>query len=112
MMKMRGLIWIALTLAVVGCVPTTQSSADEGYTARIIVKFSDRIENPADNRYVQELSREVGVTLTYLQPMSGAAHVFEVRNVQDAAELDDVLRQLAAQPDVVYTEQDRSVRTH
>ncbi len=111
-MKVLSLIWIMLSLAVVGCVPTTPVSAEAGYTARIIVKFSDSIENPADSRFVQELSREASVTLDYIQPMSGAAHVFEVRNVRDAAELDEVLRQLAAQPSVVYAEPDRSVQKH
>lgn len=95
---------------ITGCTPAPSSEAADGYTARIIIKFFDSRANPADSQFTETLSRDAGVTLVYLRPMSGAAHVFEVRGLRDAAELQEVVRRLSKQPSVVYAEEDRMRR--
>lgn len=105
----RLYLWVAgilFILGLAGCAPVPSSEAADGYTARIIVKFSDMSANPADRNFVENLSHDVGVSLGYLRPMSGGAHVFEVRNLRDAAELQEVLRRLSKRPGVAYAEQD------
>lgn len=105
----RLYLWIVgvlFMLGLAGCTPASSSAAADGYTARIIVKFSDMSANPADRNFVENLSHDVGVSLGYLRPMSGGAHVFEVYNLRDAAELQEVLRRLAKRPGVAYSEED------
>ncbi len=113
-MKLLDLIWMVLLLAVAsavsGCAPTATAPADAVYTAQVIIKFTDAIEAPADSRFVRALSRDAGVTLDYLRPVGAAAHVYEVRDVGAATGLKEVLRQLAAQPHVIYAEEDRMLR--
>jgi len=107
---MKLYLWIAgvlFSLGLVGCTPAPSSEASDGYTARIIVKFSDMDVNPADDSFVENLSHDAGVTLKYLQPMSGGAHVFKVLNLRDAVELQDVLQRLSKRPGVAYAEEDR-----
>lgn len=102
-------LWIAgvlFILGLAGCTPAPSSEAVDGYTARIVVKFSDMSVNPADRIFVEDLSHDVGVALVYLRPMSGGAHVFEVHNLRDAAELQEVLRRLAKRPGIAYAEED------
>lgn len=111
MKKALCLVWLCMLLAA-GCAPTPSSVADDGYTARVIVKFSDLGVNPAERSFVDDLSHDAGVTLVYLRPMSGGAHVFEVRNLRDAAELQEVLRRLSRRPGVAYAEEDRVRRAH
>lgn len=104
------IVGVLLILGFVGCTSVPSSEAADGYTARIIVKFSDMGVNPAERSFVEDLSHDAGVTLDYLRPMSGGAHVFEVRNLRDAAELQEVLRRLAKRPGVAYAEEDRMRR--
>lgn len=102
-------LWIVSVLFILGlagCTPAPSSEITDGYTARIIVKFSDMSVNPADRSFVESLSHDVGVKLDYLRPMSGGAHVFEVHNLRDAAELQEVLRRLSKRPGVAYAEED------
>jgi hypothetical protein len=112
--KLLDLMWMVLSFAVASvvsaCAPTATAPADAVYTAQVIIKFSEAVEDPTDSRFVQALSRDAGVTLDYLRPVGDAAHVYEVREVADATELKEVLRQLAAQPHVIYAEQDRMLR--
>lgn len=106
-------LWIAgvlFILGLAGCAPLPSSEATDSYSARIIVKFSTMDVNPADRSFVENLSHDAGVTLEYLRPMSGGAHVFEVRNLRDAAELQEVLRRLVKRPGVAYAEEDRMRR--
>lgn len=105
----RLYLWIVgvfFVLGLAGCTPAPSSAAADGYTARIIVKFSDMGVNPADRSFVENLSHDAGVTLDYLRPMSGGAHVFEVHNLRDVAELQEVLRRLSKRPGVAYAEED------
>jgi hypothetical protein len=107
MSKILGVVAIYLALILAGCTPAPPSVAGDGYTAQIIVKFSDATMNPSENIFVDQLSHDAGARLIYVRPMSGAAHVFEVRGLHDAAELQEVLRRLAKRSGVVYAEEDR-----
>lgn len=105
----RLYLWVVgvlLSLGLSACTPAPSSEAADGYMARIIIKFSDMSVNPAGRSFVGELSRDAGVTLEYSRPMSGGAHVFDVHNLRDAADLQEVLRRLAKRPGVAYAEED------
>jgi hypothetical protein len=79
MSKILGVVAMYLALILAGCTPAPPSIAGDGYTAQIIVKFSDATMNPSENIFVDQLSHDAGARLIYVRPMSGAAHVFEVR---------------------------------
>jgi hypothetical protein len=75
--------------------------------AQIIVAFRDPTFDPSRGDYLQNLSAETGVSLSYLRPMSGGAHVLQVRGGLDARSLGQLVARLAGRPEVRYAEEDR-----
>lgn len=77
---------------------------------RVIVKFNDPTLDPARQDYLKELARDTGVTLVYIRPMSGGAHVLQVEDAMDAGHFQRIVDRLAKKPGVEYVEADRRMR--
>ncbi len=73
---------------------------------QLIIKFRDPALDPSRQDYLQQLARDSGVTLVYVRPMSGDAHVFRVQDALDPAAMVDIVRRLSQRPDVEYAEPD------
>ncbi len=101
---------VLVVLALSGCarVAASEPSAAPPVTsAQIIVAFRDPAFDPSRGGYLQKVSAETGVSLSYLRPMSGGAHVLQVAGGQDAKALGALLGKLAARAEVLYAEEDR-----
>ncbi len=77
---------------------------------QLIIKFRDPNFDPAQDDYLQELSRDTQTQLIYLRPMSGGAHVFRVMDTSDNAQLITVIQRLCKRPEILYVEQDKMMR--
>jgi len=77
---------------------------------QVIVKFNDPTLDPARQDYLKELARGTGVTLVYIRPMSGGAHVLKVEGAVDAGHFQRIVDGLAKRPGVEYAESDRRMR--
>jgi hypothetical protein len=97
-------------IAISGC--STRSDAEERrfYSAQIIIKFTEGISDPSKQDFVEGLSQELGIPVTYVRPMSGGAHVFRVEEPSDEEQLSQALKRLNDRKDVLYAEQDRIMR--
>jgi len=87
--------------------PAAADSSRAMQTTQIIVKFRDPSLDPAQRGYLKELSRDIGVTLIYVRPMSGGAHVLGVEGAVDAEHFQRAVNALAKRPEVEYAEPDR-----
>jgi hypothetical protein len=76
---------------------------------QVIIKFRDPKLNPAEPGYLNELSRDVGVALVFVRPMSGGAYVLRVEGKVDNEQFQQVVHALAKRSDVEYAEPDRRV---
>ena len=85
-------------------------SARLGQPAQIIIKFRGDGPDPSQPHLLNDISRDAGVTLVYVRPMSGGAHVLRLENPSDGAALDRVIERLGGRRDVEYVEPDRSMR--
>jgi hypothetical protein len=111
--KLLGVIFLVLSggsLSISGC--STISYANEGrfYTAQIIIKFTEEISDPSKQDFLEGLSQELGIPISYVRPMSGGAHVFRVEEPSDEEQVSQALKRLNARNDVLYAEQDRIMR--
>ena len=79
-------------------------------TGRLIIKFSEAVTDPSQAEFVNTLSKDMGVSLTYLRPMSGGAHVFVAKGALDSNQLQDISQRLSQRSDVIYAEPDRIMR--
>ena len=103
-------VLVALTLSGCACVAASEpSAAPPGMSSQIVVAFRDPALDPSRGDYLQKVSAETGVTLRYLRPMSGGAHVLQVAGRLDAKALDALLGKLAARAEVQYAEEDRQL---
>ena len=75
--------------------------------ARIIIGFSVSTESPSERRFVEHLARDAGARLSYVRPMSGNVHVFEIEGLRDEEELQLALERLGRRPDISHVAQDR-----
>jgi hypothetical protein len=75
--------------------------------ARIIIGFSVTAEPPSERRFVEHLARDAGARLSYVRPVSGKVHIFEIEGLRDEEELRLAIERLTRRPDVAYVEQDR-----
>ena len=104
-------VWVAFTLvacsAPLPSAETRQSSTPK--TARmgfqLIIKFQPEVV--VDNALTDDLSRETGVTFSYVRPISGHAHVFTITTPLSDRQRAALLQTLAKRRDVVYAEEDR-----
>ena len=67
----------------------------------IVVQFSNAGIAPASPEFVSDLSREVGVTLSYLQQTSEGRQIFLVNGLFAGFPLSDVLQRLQRRADVI-----------
>lgn len=74
---------------------------------RLIIKFRTADTDPSRARYLEHLFRDTGVKLTYVRPMGGGVHVFQMQRPLEGAALQAALEQLGKHPDVQYVEPDR-----
>ena len=112
---------LAVVIAISGCAgtvtPSSADSAQSGGSARtkaisqLIIKFRDPALDPSRETYLKELSRDTGVVLVYVRPVSGGAHVLRVEGPADAATLRQIVRRLAERAEVEYAEPDRRMHT-
>lgn len=106
-------LWLAVMQGCAGAdndarVPASERTAAV-VKARIIIRFSDAVANPADSGYLDKLGRATGTRLAYVRAVSGGAHIVEAQ-LSDQAQLHEVLRRLSQRPDIVYAQQDRIAR--
>ena len=73
----------------------------------VIIKFRDPATDPSQPRYLSELSRAMGVTMVYVRPMSGGAHVLRVDGASGPEHFQRIVQALAQRPEVQYAEPDR-----
>ncbi len=116
--KIFGLVACVLTL-LLGCVApacgdaTAGSSPEKGQlvatSGRIIVKFQSGTD-PTNAQFLGKLSAALGVSLSYLRPLSGDAHLLQAQGLKDAAHFAHVVTQLNRRAEVVYAEADARMR--
>lgn len=112
--------WGGLTLAIalagglLGCSSSVEGSLARGAEApkavdyvQILVQFQG-VADPSDPRFLANLSREVGISLAYIRPMSGGIHVLRA-GVPSGAVTEALLR-LRARPEIVDVMVDQPVR--
>jgi hypothetical protein len=96
-------------VALLGCtgMPAAADSSRATQTTQIIIKFRDPTLDPTQQGYLKELSRDIGVTLVFVRPMSGGAYVLGVEGAVDAEHFQRVVKALAKRAEVEYAESDR-----
>ena len=88
-----------------GCAGTAPD-VDAMRTLPLIIKVNHAVDEPALRARLPDLAAACDVQLSYLRPMSGGAHVVQLRaSMPEAA-----LHCLQAQPDVVYVQEDKRAR--
>ena len=111
---------LAVLVVLSGCVSVDSPAAEPTQGAaplsiktqsQIIVKFRDPTLDPAQPGYLKKLVRDTGVTLVYVRPMSGGAHVLRVEGAVNTDHFLRILDGLAKRPGVEYAEADRLMRT-
>ena len=96
--------------ALSGCVASTNPAAEIApNNERIIIKFAPRVSDPSAPIFVNQLARDAGVALVYVRAMSGGAHVFELKNISSQAMLDDTIKNLSKNAEIIYVEPDRKM---
>lgn len=89
------------------------SSPGAGHLAptsgRIIVKFHVDVD-PTNAQFLGKLSGALGVSLGYLRPLSGDAHLLQAQGLKDVAHFAHVVTQLNRRVEVVYAEADARMR--
>lgn len=80
-------------------------------TNQIIIKFKASAEatglEAASASHMSALSQTAGVALNYFRAMSGEAHVLKLPQALPYADVQAIVKKLAARPDVEYAEPDR-----
>lgn len=109
--------WIVLLLS--GCVlsvsgqPPAVSPPEQSRPAlaseRVIVKFRGD-HDPSNAQYLGSLSAGLGVTLRYLRPLAGGAHLLRVEGLRDAAHSAGLIAELNRRAEVEYAEADAPMR--
>lgn len=89
----------------------TSSTISGVPTDQIIIKFKASAEaaglEAVSAPPVSALSQTAGVTLNYFRAMSGEAHVLKLPQTLPYADVQAIVKKLAARPDVEYVEPDR-----
>lgn len=75
--------------------------------AQLIIKFHPSVNvTPAQADVLAGLSRDAGVRLAYVRPVSGDTHVLRAENVAGPQELALIIERLSKRADVAYVEED------
>ena len=98
--------------ALSGCAASSNPAGEIAPTSEgIIIKFAPAVTDPSAPIFVNQLARDAGVALVYVRPMSGGAHVFELQNIRSPAMLDDAIKRLSKNAEIIYVEPDRKMHT-
>lgn len=110
---------VSFAVSLAGCVAPagSESGADASVQAhpaavnagRIIVKFQPGVD-PANGLFLRELSAALRVSLVYLHPLAGGAHVLQARGYNDGAHWLELVAALNRRAEVVYAEPDARMR--
>ena len=96
--------------ALSGCVASSNTTPEIAPTSeRIIIKFAPSVSDPSAQIFVNQLARDARVALVYVRAMSGGAHVFELQNIRSPAMLDDAIKNLSKNAEIIYVEPDRKM---
>lgn len=112
-------MWLGLFL-VSGCiqeVPTTAGNDRPAATPttppvgyhrprQLIIKFRQPDLDPSREEVLTSLSRDAGVRLLYVRPMSGGAHVLRLEQPMDQKGVEAIIDRLSRRLDVEYVEID------
>lgn len=74
---------------------------------QLIIKWREPGFDPSRQEYLNQLERDTGVTLRYIRPMSGGAHVLRAEGVTDQNQVQRLVDRLGERPEVEYAEVDR-----
>lgn len=89
---------------------TAESDGSQRATDQIILQYQSasgvQLDGPNQAAEMDYLSSAAGVTLTYVRPMSGDAHVLKLPAAMPEGEVDALAARLAALPGVAYAEPD------
>ena len=108
-----GLALLSLGLSACAGVAVSSENAPAASVmviGRVIVKFRDPAFDPTVGPYLAELSGEFNVTLVYVRPMSGGAHVLQVADANRHIDIDRVIEMMRKRDEVLYAERDRLMR--
>lgn len=110
-MKQRKALWglvlmLIPTLALNSGCAGSASDAEASRAMPLIIKVDQAADDSALRARLPALAATCEVQLSYLRPMSGGAHVVQMRAPMPEAALDC----LRAQPDVVYVQEDKLAR--
>jgi hypothetical protein len=75
----------------------------------VIVKFRGAFD-PANAQSLGSLSAGLGVTLRYLRPLAGGAHLLQVEGIRDSAHAAALIADLNRRAEVEYAEADAPMR--
>jgi hypothetical protein len=104
------LVLLGVTLSTSECNTTSNAKETGPFTAQIIIKFTEVIPDPSQPSFVKGLSQDAGISIRYVRPMSGGAHVFRVGESIGEKQLSQALQRLNKRNDIVYAEQDSMMR--
>lgn len=109
---------VLCSLFLSGCTSSPHSSAADdrqhGSTptealagqVRLIIKFKPAVADPSAAEFLEQLSAETGVSLEYVRPVFGGAHVYITSQSVPPPEKQVVLNKLSERDDVEYVEED------
>lgn len=100
---------VLLAALLAACAASAQDPAPAIGSVQLIIKFREPAQvDPA--RLVDTLSRDAGVPVVYVRPMSGGAHVFAAKGSIEPDRLGEILKRLSARTDVEYAVENRRKR--
>lgn len=106
-------IALCVTALVTACAAAPSTTGDSPSSspqaARIIIKVRDAGLIEPTYRDLQRQARQAGATITYVRPLYGNVHLYQVTDA-DADSVALLLRQFATHANVEYVEPDRILR--
>ncbi len=77
---------------------------------QFIIQFRTSVDDPSNPVFVQQLSKDAGVTLVFVRSMATGAQIYSVDGSHERATFDAAMRNLRLRHDVIYVEEDRRVQ--
>ncbi len=111
MMRLFTLLLLS-ALSLGACAQQITPAAADASTAmpeQLIVKFRTPMPAPNDAAFVQQLSKDAGVTLHFVRTLATGAQIYSIVGTADAATMTAVIQHLQQRHDIEYVEQDRRV---
>ena len=101
-------------LATAGKPTTVQNHSQQPITTQLILKLKPGVDGkplPLTAAVLQSLSMTAGVTLAYVRPLSGEAHVLRVVTAIAPQDMPQIAEKLNQHPSVQYAEPDSIMKT-